>query len=253
MERFVKISEFKFKRKELDQALVDALKVRNSILIHLVLGIGANPIKGGGPLLVYACEQNDLELVKKLIPTISQESEENRKYFKEAASQAIKNACCLQIIEEIFVAAPYTKEIAIKTAVDNNMIVMAACTLNYGATLHIDCKNIELHQTMIKELLESKMVKKIKIDYEALYKVISMDDASEVLELLLGILQKENPRDFDDLITNLAEECAEIGKVEYIKIIMKFGLDAKKVRTRYCRNKEMLELLKANGAYVCEY
>lgn len=252
MERFVRIAKLKIKKKELDQALTDALKTRNSLLVQIVLAMGANPIKGGGQLLVFASEQNDLELAKMLIPIINPVSEEGKKYFREATIQATKRAY-VPVLQEIFTAVPDTMEVAIETAVDNNLIVMVAYMLTCGATLHINRECIKKHQKMLEEILKNDVECRTNIEYEAFDEVISQNDASELLELLLESLKRNNVSNFNKWLVSIAEECVETSRVDYMKIIVKFGLDIKKVSTRYCCDGEMREFMRANGAYVCEY
>lgn len=252
MEWFIQLDKIEATREEVDKALTDALETRNSLLVRIALAMGANPTVGGGKLLVYASEQSNLALAQKLIPTIDLTSEEERNYFEEATTKATQSGCT-QILEEIFPAAPYTMSVAMKVAVGNNMQEMAAWLLSKGAVLHIDRECIKLHLEMVKKLLSSNFEVKTNIEEEALLEIISMETGAEVLEMLLGALRRDAPENFERWLVPLAEECGEIGKIDYMKVIKEFGVYMRSVSTRYFTSKEMREFMRANGAYVCEF
>lgn len=252
MEWFIQLAKIEATREELDKALTDALETQNPLLVRIALAMGADPLKGGGPLLAYASHQGDLDLTKKLIPTINPSKDADKKYLEEATVNAAKRGH-QQILEEIFWISPATLPVAMKAALESDQPQMAEWLLSKGAVLHVDRECIKHHFEMVKHLLSSNSKVNTCIEKEALLEVVYMENGAEGLEMLLDALKKETPSNLEKWLVPIAEKSGESGRLECLKVTMKFGVDMRSVSTRYCTNKEIRAFMKANGSYVCEY
>lgn len=236
-------------QQERNQALIDALETQNPILIKFALEIGADPIEGGGELLVYASEQGDVELARKLLTTIN--LTENENYLKEAATQAAK-ANHREILETLF--AFEKKSIiddAVCAAVINNQVTMAIWLLGEGATIHITQDLIKESIDTIKQVLNLIPEVKSNIEYGALFQMIYTKNSAEILGLLLKALKKnKSPEKYTQMLVELGEDAVETERIDCIQVMMQHGLNLAYVRTKYCYSQKMREFLKANGAIM---
>jgi hypothetical protein len=236
-------------QQERNQALIDALETQNPILIEFALEIGADPIEGGGELLVYASQKGDVELTKKLLTGIN--LIQNEDYLKEAATQAA-GANHREILETLF--AFEKKSIiddAVCAAVINNQVTMAIWLLEEGATIHITQDSIKEHIDTINQVLTQIPEVKANIEYGALFQMIYTKDSAEILESLLKALKKNtSPEKYTQMLVELGEDAVETERIDCIQVMMRHGLNLAYVRTKYCYNQKMREFLKANGAIM---
>lgn len=232
-----------------NKVLRDALEIKTPLLIQIALAIGADPLEGGGKLLVYASEQGDVLLAKKLIPAVVAGSDADKKYLEEATIKATQRGY-KEILKDMF---PDTLPVAMKAAVDDDLYEMATWLLNQGAVLHIDRECIRKHIDMVKYLLSSNSDVMTNIEKAALFEIISIENSSETLEMLLNAVKREKTEDFDKLLVYLAEECVETDRVDCMKVIIRFGVDIKGISTRYCQAGAMRKFMEDNGAHMWDY
>lgn len=249
MDGLKKLSELKTTQEERNKALTDALEIKNPLLIQIALAMGANPLEGGGKLLVYASEQGNLGLVKKLVPTIDLGSDAGKKYIEEATIKATLRGH-KEIIKEMF---PDALPVAMKAAVDNELFEMTTWLLSKGAVLRIDKECVKCHFGTLKNLLCSNSKVRTDIEESALSEVLSIDNSSEVLKMLLNTVKRDEPEHFNKWLISLAEECVETDRIDCMEVILQFGVNIKGVSTRYCQSGVMREFMRANGAHIWEY
>lgn len=240
------LGEFKITQEERDKALIDALEIKNTLLIQIALSIGANPLKGGGKLLVYASEQGNLELLKQLIPTINLNNEVNQKYLEEATIKATQKSH-KEILKTMF---PDALPAAINAAVKNDLYEMAIWILSQGAVMHIDDECVKRHLQTLNQILCNYSEVRIKVEKKALFATLSMYNSSEVLDMLLNAVKREEPEHFNKWLLLLAEECVETDRVDCMKVIVKHGANVKGISTRYCQNGDMRKFMEEHGAYM---
>ncbi len=198
------MDEILFPRAERNEALKDALKTGNALLIDLALAIGASPLIGGKEegekLLIHAVKSGNLELVKKLV-----------------------------LVRHMGTAS------AMKAAVSNAQVEIAIWLLSQGAVMQIDRYSIVKNPAAVVELLAIPGVN-AKIEYEALEAVITPKSGKPelLLRAMLQFLTEKSCKDLFKWMVNLADYLVDTDHVECFKVMMEFGLDLKYVNTKYC-------------------
>ena len=198
-----------------NKILDDALKTENPILIQFALAIGADWTTGGERLLVYAVQQGKIELVQKLVPTISNGA-----------------------------------TIAMEVAVAHDQIEIANWLMGEGAIIQIDRKCIEKHSNTVRKLLNSNRQARANIQYEALEGAVCLkNNAAEMLETLLEFLKRSSHKEFAKWLVNLADYTVDTECVECMEVMRKQGLDLAYVNTKY-HTQVMRKYLEENGIEV---
>lgn len=204
------------KQEERNKVLKDALATKNPLLIEFALSIGADPKEGGKTLLEYEVQQGNLEMVKKLVPTIKA-----------------------------------GKTTAMWMAIQNDQIEIGEWLLKENTVMHISRDNTDKHMHTIVKLLKQMPEAKAKIEYGALLKTLFFDDGAESLRTLLETLKRNESKSvFEKMLVELADDTVDTSRVDCMEVMVQFGLNVAYVNTKYCQSKEMRKFMKEHGARI---
>lgn len=209
-----------YHQEEKDEALVDALKSQNSVLIELALKLKPNLAVGGGALLNYAVVNADIALLGELLwmPEIS----DNQGIMDEAVRLAVLSERMewFDVLQRL-VEEGADKDVALATlferrAQKNDRIMWL---VENGASAYIQPMHFERNPNVVEEIFKAGYGKNIDFSSQGFYMFainICQNNNASVVKALV----KDRP----DFVEQLIKIAVLDGYPQIVKLLCKEGV-----------------------------